>query len=53
MENEVESDKIIRDETCQEIIAVLQMKNDSDLHQNWTEMDDIYFCEINGLGWTD
>lgn len=42
----MESDKIIRDETSQEIIAVLQMKNDSDLNQNWREKDDVYFCKI-------
>ena len=55
MENKVESDKIIRDETSQENTAVLQIKkNDGDLHQKWsTEMDDTCFCEVESKwdGW--
>lgn len=56
MENEMGSDKIISEETSQEISAVLQMKNDGDLCQKWrTEMDDTYFCEVewNYFYWID
>lgn len=42
----MENDKIIRDETSQEMTVVLQVKHDRDLNQNGREMDDVYFCNI-------
>lgn len=43
--------QIIRDETSQEVISVLQMKNDSDRHQKRrAEVDDTYLCEVE-LKW--